>query len=285
MSSPANFSMPAIAQTKALLQLLADDDEPTVALVKETLAGRGPSALHDLRDMLAVADNAQAAEILRELIRGIEGRDAETRFGRLCTNFGTLGDLEGASWLLAEVFLPGEDFTGARAQLECWGIEAAARLKFAGTDRAARVEVLAQFLGHELKLRGNEDEYYLYNNSLLPRVIGTRLGIPISLALVYMLVGQRAGLTIHGVGLPGHFLARHGDLIFDPFHGGRRVTVEECDVLLAQQNLKLLPHHLAPTTPRQMLIRMLTNLRYIATHADPPLAERITTWEAALRGE
>ena len=85
--------------------------------------------------------------------------------------------------------------------------------------------------------------------------------------------------------LPGHFLARHDDVIFDPFHGGRRVSLEECAELLSQQNLTLQPHHLAPTTPRQMLLRMLTNLRYIATNTDAPLAGKISGWEETLRGD
>jgi regulator of sirC expression with transglutaminase-like and TPR domain len=115
--------------------------------------------------------------------------------------------------------------------------------------------------------------------------VQTRLGIPISLALVYILVGRRAGMAIEGVGLPGHFLVRHGDIIFDPYHGGRRVSMEECATLLSRQNLALTEYHLAPATPRQMLIRCLTNLRYIATNSDAALGEKIAGWEELLRGE
>jgi regulator of sirC expression with transglutaminase-like and TPR domain len=277
--------MIALDQGKAVLQLLGDDDPTTVALVKEQLTGRGAGDLVKLRELLATTDSAQAAEQLREIIEVIEAREADRRFGRLCANFADDGDLETAAWELAATFLHGQDFSPQRAKLEAWGQEAVERLSRAGWRKEERVAVFTRFLGYDLRLRGNDDEYYLYSNSLLPRVIDTRFGIPISLALVYVLVGQRAGISIEGVGLPGHFLARHDDIIFDPFHGGRRVTLEECATLLAQQNLSLMPHHLAPTTPRQMLIRMLTNLRYIATNADPPLAEKLGGWEATLRGE
>ena len=153
----------------------------------------------------------------------------------------------------------------------------------AARTKATKVHMLASFLGNELRLRGNESDYYRIDNSLLPRVIDTRLGIPISLALIYLFVGRRAGFVVEGVGLPGHFMVRHEDIFFDPFHSGRRVSIEECTSLMQQQNLALEPHHLAPTRPRAMLLRMLTNLRYIADRADPSLAEKLATWMASLQ--
>jgi Transglutaminase-like superfamily len=276
------FKLP---QRRAVLQLLDDDDPVQVALVKEQLTKRGEHEIDGLRDLLASADSARAAKQLREIIRVIEERKAGDAFGELCGKFGEHGDIEIAAWDLARAFLPGEDFSAQRELLDAWGREALTRLSATGPRKLSRVAALGQFLGRDLRLRGNENEYYQYTNSLLPSVIETRLGIPISLALVYILVGRRAGIAIDGVGLPGHFLVRHGDVIFDPFHGGRRVSVEECVALLAQQNLTLTPQHLEPTTPRQMLGRMLTNLRFIATSSDPALAEKISGWEARLRGE
>ena len=279
------FELP---QQRAVLQLLGDDDPVTVALVKEQLTIRGEEEIDGLRDLLASADSAdseRAAKQLREIIRSIEERKAGDAFEGVCAAFGEHGDIEAAAWDLAKAFLPGEDFSAQRTMLDAWGREALTRLSATGPRRLSRVAALSQFLGRDLRLRGNEHEYYQYSNSLLPNVIETRLGIPISLALVYILVGRRAGIAIDGVGLPGHFLVRHGDVIFDPFHGGRRVSVEECAALLAQQNLVLTQQHLEPTTPRQMLGRMLTNLRVIATSGDPALAEKIAGWESRLRGE
>src|SRR5262249_16530339 len=152
-----------------------------------------------------------------------------------------------------------------------WGAQLATRLTGA-LSRTERIRIMAEFLALELRLRGNDQDYYNIENSLLPRVIERRLGIPISLSLLYILFGKRAGLTIEGVGLPGHFRARHEDVFFDPFHGGARVGIEECARLMEQQNLVLTPQHLLPTTPRQMLTRILTNIHMIAEQLDPPLA-------------
>lgn len=268
-------------QREALLSLLGDDDPATVALVKRELVNRGIAALPELRELEAQAAPA-AAFHLRDVIAVIEEQTSEVTFLRTLRSFGEHGDIEAAAWQLAAVLLPGEDFSDARYEIEIWGHEVRRRLAKAQTA-IDRVETLAEFLNLEQRFRGNDDDYYNLRNSLLPAVIESRLGIPISLSLVYVIIGKRAGMKVEGVGLPGHFIVRHEDVFFDPFHGGRRVGLEECKALIEQQNLTLLPQHLAPTSSRQMLIRMLTNIYYIAEQSDPPLAARVSEWITAVR--
>ena len=268
-------------QRSAILRLLDDDDAETVALVQSKLVE--VETLDGLRELRADAAGL-AAKHLDELIRDLAQTKADSAFGELCKRFGEDGDLEQASWLLAATFYPVENFEPIRAVLDLWGFEVSRRVASLLT-KADRVKVLSEFLGRDMRLRGNDDDYYLMDNSLLPRVLETRLGIPISLVMVYMLVAKRAGFRVDGVGLPGHFLARHEDVFFDPFHGGRRISLEECAALLEQQNLTLTPAHLAPTTPRQMLVRMLTNLFFIADQREPLLAGKISGWLESLRGD
>lgn len=265
----------------ALLSLLGDEDPQTVALVKSQLAAAGPSMLAELRALEELADPVAAFHV-RDVIADIQERSAGIAFMQMCRHFGEHGDLETAAWQLATVLLPGEDFADARALLDGWAGEVKRRLAKAQAP-LDRVETLAEFLNLDQRLRGNDDDYYNVRNSLLPAVLESRLGIPISLALVYILVGERAGLKIDGIGLPGHFIVRHEDIFFDPFHGGRRVGLDECRALLEQQNLTLLPQHLAPATSRQMLIRMLTNLYFITDQTDPPLAAKMSEWITAVR--
>jgi len=78
-----------------------------------------------------------------------------------------------------------------------------------------------------------------------------------------MLVGHHAGAPVEGVNLPGHFLARHGDILFDPFHHGRILTRRDCEEILRRQNQRLEDWHLAAASPRQMLARILANLLYV----------------------
>ena len=267
-------------QHDALLRLLHDDDPPTLQLVKSQLVRRGPAAVPELRTWLAAAD-AVAARHLRAVIAEIEAGAADAVFGKLCADFGPDGDLEEAAWLLAATFLPGDDFARQRGLLDAWGAEVARRFRKAESE-LDRIEMLVEFLGDEVRLTGNVEDYNNLNNSLLPEVIDTRLGLPISLSLIYILVGKRAGIPISGAGLPGHFLIRHGQNFFDPFHGGARVGLDECRTRLAQQKITLLPSHLQPVTPPQFLTRMLANIHVLAEDSDPPLAAKMDAWIAAL---
>jgi regulator of sirC expression with transglutaminase-like and TPR domain len=125
------------------------------------------------------------------------------------------------------------------------------------------VLLLTEFLSDELGFRGNSSCYYCEENSLLPHVVSSRVGIPISLALVYMMVGSRAGMRIEGINLPGHFIARHSGVFFDPFHAGRILTMPDVKQLLVRQNIEFKESHLNPASPRQFLLRMLANLLYV----------------------
>ncbi len=138
-------------------------------------------------------------------------------------------------------------------------------------DPRTRVSRLAAFLHQEIGLRGNADDYYDPRNSLLNEVLARGLGIPITLALVYMEVGRRVGVPLQGVGFPGHFLLRHADdgrLLFDPFDG-RPLCEEDCRSMLERLSggtLPFDPRLLKAASPRQILVRMLNNLWRIYLH-------------------
>ncbi|HKD79351.1 MAG TPA: transglutaminase-like domain-containing protein [Candidatus Angelobacter sp.] len=133
------------------------------------------------------------------------------------------------------------------------------------------IAVLNEVLFQEEMFRGNTVDYYNPRNSFLHDVLDRRLGIPITLALVYMEVGRRVGFPLFGVGMPGHFLLKHYDvdgrsILIDAFERGSIVTEEDCreklkDIYSGQ--LTLQPEFLLPVTRRQMLTRMLNNLRSI----------------------
>lgn len=130
----------------------------------------------------------------------------------------------------------------------------------------------------QLGFRGNEQDYYDPKNSLLPDVLDRKLGIPITLALVYCEVARRGGVRARGISFPGHFLVRvdppgeDTPTFVDPFFGGRRLDSSALQKLLARAapNQTLVPEeHLAPASHRTMLVRMLINLKWIyATRGD-----------------
>jgi regulator of sirC expression with transglutaminase-like and TPR domain len=138
---------------------------------------------------------------------------------------------------------------------------------------------MAQFFGRELGFRGNADDYYSARNSLLPCVMDSRLGIPISLSVLYMIVAGRASVIVEGINLPGHFVVRHGAILFDPFHEGRALTTRDCAEILSHQKLTLHPSHLQTAQPRLILIRILANLVYIfEKDKNEPFHDMVAKW-------
>jgi regulator of sirC expression with transglutaminase-like and TPR domain len=132
----------------------------------------------------------------------------------------------------------------------------------------SRVCGLCRYLFHEMGFRGNQKNYYDPRNSYLNEVLDRRKGIPITLSAVAMAVGARAGLDVAGVGLPGHFVAKAveagHEVYFDPFHGGRLLSPDQCEALVKQvtglpfvaggDGLRAVPLGL-------IVLRMLTNLK------------------------
>lgn len=150
-------------------------------------------------------------------------------------------------------------------------------------DLPARVAGLCRYLFHDMGFRGNVQEYYDPRNSYLNQVLDRRTGIPITLSAVAMAVGRRAGLEVVGVGLPGHFIVKAighgGEVLFDPFHGGRILSPEGCEILVQQvtgEPFEATPAHLQGQPMGQMVLRMLSNLKGIYLRdADFPRAVRV----------
>lgn len=270
-------------QKEALVRLLADDDESTVHLVKVQLAQVGSEQLADLRD-LANCDNPAAALHARDVLHAVIQNEAVTQFEALCATFDEQSDLEEACWLLSTSLLRGLDTVSCCQRLDIWGAELERRLRRSSHEKS-HVEIMTDFLANELTFTGNTEDYYHEENSLLPCVLDSRKGVPITLVLLYMFIGRRAGISIGGVNLPGHFLARHGAVLFDPFHGGRVMTQRDCAEILRRQNKQLEAWHLHVATQRQILTRTLANLLY-AYHrcGNQVLYQRLKRWSHILCG-
>jgi regulator of sirC expression with transglutaminase-like and TPR domain len=118
--------------------------------------------------------------------------------------------------------------------------------------------------------RGNIDDYYDPKNSFLNEVLERKIGIPITLSVLYMEVARRIGIDIQGVGLPGRFIVKcseEGEPIFiDPFDRGEIKLPEDLSRIIEriyQRKIPLRPEFLEPTSKRQIVKRMLANLKAI----------------------
>jgi regulator of sirC expression with transglutaminase-like and TPR domain len=173
---------------------------------------------------------------------------------------------EAALWIAAEEYAE-LDVPRYLARLGALATAAEERMRGARGARE-RVARLNDFLFRESGFAGNREDYYDARNSFLNDVLERRTGIPITLAIVYVSVAERVGLRARGVGFPGHFLVRVDDseeILIDPF-AGSVVTRAECEARLhaaAGADVPLDPELLDPTPARQILARVLRNLKQI----------------------
>ena len=131
-----------------------------------------------------------------------------------------------------------------------------------------RLHRLRRFLFEKQGFRGNDADYYDPRNSFLNDVLDRRLGIPITLSLLFMEVGRRLALPVEGIGLPGHFIVGFGTgderILLDPFNRGAILTPESCQTVVSRAIGRPVPleaGHFVPVTARQLLARMLSNLK------------------------
>jgi regulator of sirC expression with transglutaminase-like and TPR domain len=150
------------------------------------------------------------------------------------------------------------------------GLQAASRITEVG-DAAETIAALNSVLFQQAGLRGNREDYYDPRNSFLNDVLDRSLGIPITLALIYMEVGRRLGFPLFGVGMPGHFLLKNYDIdgretLIDCFNGGDILNAQDCQRRLDEMysgQMTLRPEFLFAVSRRQMLTRIINNLKTV----------------------
>jgi regulator of sirC expression with transglutaminase-like and TPR domain len=193
-------------------------------------------------------------------------------------------DLARACLMIAQDAYPGLDVDRYLGEIERMAIRLRARMPQANAAEE-KVVALNQFLFDDLGYWGNTDDYYDPRNSYLNEVIDRKTGTPISLSILYMELGRRIGLPLEGVSFPGHFLVRlrlrGGTLVLDPFAGGtpqseaelrerlQRVIPEGAAGGVAPVELPL-DQFLEPASNRQILARVLRNLKGIYREKDKP---------------
>lgn len=195
---------------------------------------------------------------------------ARERFAQLVGNPNDDFDLAEAALLIAQDAQPEMDIAAYLDRLD--RLASLVQNRLPGTPEAPTiVDQLNQLLFQEEKLSGNVTDYYDPRNSFLNEVLDRKTGIPITLSVIYMEVGRRLGLPLVGVGFPGHFLVKYtgptGEVVLDPFHGGVRLSHEQLAQKLREMYgennpfLGQIPQLLSPASKREILIRMLRNLK------------------------
>lgn len=267
------------SQIDAILSLLDDPDPIVQHSIRGRLLQLGEQAAPALR-ALARGDGdelarANADGMLKEI--GLMRLRGELRAAMDVAGDGDI-DLERGAFAVARLGYPEFSAEACRSQLDTMAALLESRLQ--GVDNGYLVAREMNFylfdqLGYQ-GCRQDRESYYDPENSFLNRVMERRVGIPISLSLVYVLVGQRLRLPLYGVGFPRRFLVTYRsaseEFFIDPFNSGTVLNYSDCRRMLRDMNVDFRPEFLEPITNRKTVGRMLRNLIDIYRTAHPTSA-------------
>ena len=133
------------------------------------------------------------------------------------------------------------------------------------------ISVLNEYFFDELGFHGAEEDYYDPANSFLNVVLDKKIGIPITLSILYSQIAKHIGLDLRIIGFPGHVIVKYKDkIILDPFYHGRLLTIEDLEKILDRnfgEDVEFIPEYLNEATTEQLLTRLLRNLKNAYTQS------------------
>lgn len=273
----------------ALIHLLGDEDEGVVAHARLALRSAGPTAAPFLEVASAVSGEPVIRDESRSVLEDIHIDGIEREWVALQATEEGLALEEGA-FLLERTIHPDRIRRTDEARDELRLLATGAREAVPETGSLeGRLDALRDYLHDACGFHGNRENYYDSENSFFSSVITRRTGIPVTLALVYLAMGRRLGLPLHGIGMPMHFLVGVRDdrdlRYMDPFHGGRDVTRTECLLILERAGLPA-EAILTPSPVVAILERMARNLIFVYHNSgDAGGLRRARRFVALLTGE
>lgn len=246
-------------EIRALIRLLDDPAEEVQRAVRGRLSELSLRALPHLREAQEHTEEPHRS-LLQRVIDDLHIDGIETAWRAVLKE--PSPSLERGAFLLALYYFPELDVPHYQALLEDLAHRAFAPVtSVPGAERAFR---LCEFVCRELEFTGNQHDYYHPHNSCLNWVLDHRQGIPISLSVVYLLLGQRLGLPVFGVNMPAHFLVKYEDgrseVFFDLFNGGIPLAKDEAVRVLVEAGLQPQPEYLLAAPVETILFRMTRNL-------------------------
>jgi regulator of sirC expression with transglutaminase-like and TPR domain len=154
------------------------------------------------------------------------------------------------------------------------------------TSVRGKLDMVHQVFFEELHFRGNVQDYYDYNNSLLHSCLMQKKGIPLTLAILYKCICRRLGINVDIIGLPGHIIVKVVELdrFVDVFDGGATLTMVDIERIVNRYNLPMREEFLEPLTPVQVLQRIVNNIVncFRQKRLSPPLLKRAVCLDRAL---
>jgi len=247
-------------QAKAVERILAGEDSDLADLTIREIRSQ-EERYSSLVSCLAKSPDPKVqarARLILRFWRKLAPADFTRELGRAV--LASWADLESFCWQLAEVENPETDTTEGKSYLDRLGQAVEKNLPRRSISPTDSISALQQVLARREGFRGNLDDYFHPANSYLHRVLQTKLGIPLTLALVYIFAAQRAGLEVYGLNTPGHYLAGIGGVAFDPFHGGVVLSADDLAAKFGTERSFWANPMFMRSTARDTAERMLVNL-------------------------
>ncbi len=251
-----------------LVSFLADKNEQTAALVRSQLRALLKSQ-PQLKHSVSKISNAAVQKLAKAVIEEFHFEDVEAQFQALAS--ANEINLERGLYLISFLANPDLKPEDISKPLDKMAEDVAHLITTEQPLPTRPVNAMRRYFFEKLNFRGNEENYADAANIYLNTVLERRMGIPITLSCIYLLVGWRLGLLVHGIGLPGHFIVGHrvprGVVHIDPFNSGRILRKKDCEVLVKRLGIPFKEEYLDAVNNRQILARTLANLLNIYTEA------------------
>ncbi len=221
---------------------LGFDIVPLISKFKESADGRLKNLLNEIIDVL------KYRRYVDDVISYF--KDAEK-------------DIEQGAFLVARFAYPDVNFKEYSEMLNLMSLDLKKRI-YTKNDLFEIIDAVNNFFFVEKGFRGNFENYYEPDNVFINRVIERRVGIPITLSLVYILIGRGANLPVYGVGIPGRFVVRYElngfEIYVDTFNGGKLMSRTDCEKLISQLGYPKKQEYFLRATPESIVKRMFENL-------------------------
>ncbi|MEO5930913.1 MAG: transglutaminase family protein [Candidatus Kapaibacterium sp.] len=259
------------SQMDALLSLLDDPDPIVQRSIRARLMELGDLAAPALRHISSTADDDLARRNAEESLREIGRKKFRVEMGRLAVARDNEDDidLEHGAFALALLRYPELKLSDYSQQLDTMASMLDDRLR--GCDNGyMAVREINRYLVDQLGFRGcrrDDQSFYDPENSFMNRVLERRTGIPVTLSVIYILIGQRLQVPLFGVGIPTNYMVKyrssHEEFYINPFNGGAILNYSDCRRYLRDVNIEFRQEYFEPVSNRKTVARMMRNLAEI----------------------
>lgn len=273
-----------ISEIKAFAKLLKSKDDSIENLLEEQIKTFDNELLQLVNSEIPLDDTELKSRFIR-LVSNVKREKTKEEFVNWSNN--KQSSLEDGIFLIASVNNPLMDIGYYKNLLNDWARQLLKNIEDVKLqeDTSSIINEVNHFLFMELGFKGNKKNYYDVENSYIDRVIDKKIGNPILLSTIYLLVTNRMSLPFKGVNMPAHFIVQYLDEIepiyVDPFNQGEIITKDICRERIKNLNLAWSDAFLATPTNKQVLIRVVQNL--INIYQDQGESEKQEYFESIIK--